>query len=136
MRELATNSVGGTVAVLNQLGANGASADLVAQGKQVAYTSFLDAAHVTSIMSMVLVLVAALVVWFLLPPITPPQQGARPGPGGQAPVEGSTDAEHPQFGDAHSRTEADADAVKLEESYVAEAAAEFEAAPVGETERS
>ena len=44
---------------------------------------------------MVLVLVAALVVWFLLPPITPPQQGARPGAGGQAPAEGSTDAEHP-----------------------------------------
>jgi MFS transporter, DHA2 family, multidrug resistance protein len=136
VRDLATNSVGGTVAVLNQLGANGASADLVAQGKQVAYTSFLDAAHVTSLMSMVLVLVAALVVWFMLPPITPPKQGARPGAGGQAPAEGSTDAEHPTFGDAHDRSEADADALKLEESYIAESAAEFEAAPVGETDRA
>ena len=85
---------------------------------------------------MVMVLVAALVVWFMLPPITPPQRGDHPGPGGQAPVEGSTDGEHPHFGDAHSRAEADAEAVELEKSYVAEAAAEFQATPPGETDRA
>ncbi len=85
LRELATNSVGGTVSALDTLGGSGLPADVVAQGKQVAYQSFLDAAHVTSLISMVMVLVAALVVWFMLPPITPPQRGDHrsgwPGPG-------------------------------------------------------
>ena len=138
VRELATNSVGGTVAVLNQLGTNGAPAELVAQGKQVAYTSFLDAAHVTSLMSMVLVLVAALVVWFMLPPITPPQRGAHGAPGGSetSPTDQTPEDEHGAFGDARTRAEANAEAEHIEEAYATEAAEEYGSASVGEPERS
>ena len=78
--DLAKNSVGGTTAVLQGLADQGAPADVVAQGQQVAYDSFLNASHITGIISTVLVLVAALVVWFLLPPITPPQKGGHGGP--------------------------------------------------------
>lgn len=119
--DAATNSVGGTVRVLQTLEANGAPAELVAQGKAIAFDSFLSATHVTSLISMALVLVAALVVWFLLPPITPPQKMAAAAPGtgeGRA-------HEHPHVGEAHSRAEADAEAVELEGTYATEAAEEY-----------
>ncbi len=137
VRELATNSVGGTVAVLDQLGANGAAADLVAQGKQVAYDSFLGAAHVTSLISMVLVLIAAIVVWFLLPPIAQPQRGGHSGAEAPAPGAGiGPDGEHPLVGAAHSAAEADLEAERLEESYLAEVVGELGGEPVTEPERS
>ncbi len=146
VRELATNSVGGTVAVLDQLGANGASADLVAQGKQVAYDSFLDAAHVTSLISMVLVLIAALVVWFMLPPIAQPQRGGHGEAEAQPPGSGlGPDGEHPVVGAAHNAAEADLEAERLEDSYLAEVVGELGGElggeplggePVAEPERS
>lgn len=122
--DAATNSVGGTVRVLDTLAANGAPAELVAQGKSIAFDSFLSAAHVTSLISMSLVLLAAAVVWFLLPPITPPQKG-RPagGPGGAG-------HEHPHVGEAHNRDEADAEAAALQDTYASEAAEEYRAKAV------
>ncbi len=128
--DAATNSVGGTVRVLDSLAANGAPAELVAQGKAIAFDSFLSAAHVTSLISMALVLVAALVVWFLLPPITPPQKGRPAGPGGPG-------HEHPHVGEAHTREEANAEAAALEDTYATEAAEEYIAPTAkGEAERS
>ncbi|MFC6238918.1 MFS transporter [Longivirga aurantiaca] len=127
--DAATNSVGGTVRVLTDLEANGAPAELVAQGKAIAFDAFLSAAHVTSLISMALVLVAALVVWFLLPPITPPQKGRTAGPG-------TPGHEHPHVGEAHTREEANAEAAALEDTYATEAAEEY-IAPIakGEAER-
>ncbi len=119
--DLAKNSVGGTTAVLQGLADQGAPADVVAQGQQVAYDSFLNASHITGIISTVLVLVAALVVWFLLPPITPPQKG---GHGGPAAKPEAADG-HAGVAAAHSRDEADAAAVELEDSYAAEVAEEY-----------
>ncbi len=117
--DAATNSVGGTLAVLGNLADNGAPADLVKQGTASAFDAFLNAAHVTSLISMSLVLVAAIVVWFMLPPITPPQKGAHaPAPDGET-------HEHPHVGEAHSREEADREAVELEDTYASEAAEEY-----------
>ena len=65
-----------------------------------------------------LVTIAALVVWFMLPPITPPQKGAH-APGGR-PAE-----EHPTVGTAHTRDEANREAAELEDSYAREAAQEY-----------
>jgi hypothetical protein len=124
--DAATNSVGGTVRVLDGLAAQGAPPELVAQGKQVAFDSFVSASHVTSLISLALVVVSALVVWFLLPPITPPQKGAphgapKPDEEGHAGVAG-----------AHTREEADAAAAELEDSYAAEVAEEY-AAPADDS---
>ena len=126
VKELAGNSVIGTVAVLDKAAANGAPAGLVAQGKQVAFDAFISATHVTSLISTVLVVVAGVVVWFLLPPITPPTRGAH-APGGR-PV---PEHEHPHVGEAHSRAEADVEAAGLEEAYALEAAEEYIAPAVG-----
>lgn len=129
VREVATNSVGGTVAVLDHAAAQGAPAELVAQGKQIAFDSFIQASHVTGIISTVVVLAAAAVVWFLLPPIT------TPAPEGQV-ASGRTPAgEHPQFGDASSRAAADVQAEELTSAYAQEAAEEY-GVPVGEGERA
>ncbi len=126
VKDLATNSVIGTVGVLDKAAANGAPADLVAQGKQIAYDAFISATHVTSLISTALVVVAAVVVWFLLPPITPPKKGAH-APGGR-PVE---EHEHALVGAAHTRAEADLEAAELEDTYAAEVAEEYLAPRAG-----
>ncbi len=126
VRELAGNSVIGTVAVLDKAAASGAPADLVAQGKQLAYDAFISATHVTSLISTVLVVVAGLVVWFLLPPITPPTKGAHAPEGRPVP-----DHEHPHVGEAHTRAEANDEAVDLEQTYAFEAAQEYDASTTG-----
>jgi len=72
------------------------------------------------------VVIAALVVWFMLPPITPPQKGAH-APGGR-PVNHGDDHETPHVGAAHTRQEANAEAAELEDAYAREAAEEYEAA--------
>ena len=69
-----------------------------------------------------LVLIAALVVWFLLPPITPPQRGGHGVPGGDT-ARGRRPTEHRALGRASTRAEADAEAAHVEAAYVAEAAA-------------
>jgi hypothetical protein len=42
-----------------------------------AYDAFLGAAHVSSFISLAVIVLAALIVGFLLPPITPPAKGDR-----------------------------------------------------------
>jgi EmrB/QacA subfamily drug resistance transporter len=117
--ESARTSVGATSGLLDSLAAQGAPAEAVAQGKQVAFDSFVSASHVTSLISLVLVAISALVVWFLLPPITPPRKGAH-GPAGDRPAEG-----HGEIGRSHDRADADAAAGELEDSYAAEVAEEY-----------
>ncbi len=128
-RELATNSVIGTVQVLDKAAAAGAPADLVAQGKQIAFESFLNASHITGLISTALVFLAACIVWFVLPPITPPQKGAH-APGGRpadanAHSDGVEPYEHPHVGTAHDRAEANVHAAELEDTYARESAEEY-----------
>ena len=120
VRELAGNSVIGTVAVLDKAAAAGAPAGLVEQGKQFAYDAFISATHVTSLISTALVVVAGLVVWFMLPPITPPRKGGHDLEGPE-----EQDHEHPRVGEARDRAEADLQAAGLERTYTLEAAEEY-----------
>ncbi|MFM9135677.1 MAG: MFS transporter [bacterium] len=74
-RTAASESIVATDAVLSTMQANGAPADLVSTIRQGAFDAFITASHVTYLISVTLVIVAALVVGFLLPKITPPQKG-------------------------------------------------------------
>jgi EmrB/QacA subfamily drug resistance transporter len=120
--DAATNSVGGTVGVLDSLAAQGAPPALVEQGKQVAFDSFVSASHLTSWISVVLVGISAVVVWFLLPHITPPKAGVH-GPARRV----EDEAGHAGVAGAHSQAEADAAAAELEDSYAAEVSDEYTA---------
>jgi EmrB/QacA subfamily drug resistance transporter len=124
VREAATNSVGGTVGVLKAAEAAGADPTVIAQATRAAYDAFLNASHVTGLISTALVFVAAGVVWFMLPPITPPQKAAH---APQAPRGEETDAPHTQAVGAHDRAEADLGAAELEDSYARESAEEYRA---------
>ncbi len=133
VRELATNSVGGTVAVLEKAQAQGIPAPVIDAAKNQAFDAFLNASHVTGLISTVLVFVAAAVVWFMLPPITPPTKGAAPaGPGRPADAD-SVDGPHTQVVGAHDRAEANEAAAELESSYAREAAQEYETPEVERT---
>jgi Na+/melibiose symporter-like transporter len=131
VRELAQNSVGGTVAVLDKAASAGTPVDVIAQGKQIAFDSFLNASHITGLISTALVFIAAIVVWFVLPPITPPQKGGHAPGGRPADANAHADAdavephEHPHVGTAHDRAEANLQAADLEETYAREAAQEY-----------
>ncbi len=70
--EAASESIISAVALLNQVEAAGAPAALVEQGRQGIFEAFISASHITSWISFAIVLIAALVVGFLLPAITPP----------------------------------------------------------------
>jgi MFS transporter, DHA2 family, multidrug resistance protein len=133
-QEAAINSVGGTVRVLEAAGASGLPSSVVASATSGAFDAFLNASRVTGLVSTSLIVVAALVVWFVLPPITPPQKGAhRPADDSG---ERDLDAPHSLAAGAHDRAEADLGAAELEESYAREAAEEYiEPAAVGETDR-
>jgi len=127
--DAARNSVGGTKGVLDALAAQGAPVDVIEQGRQVSYEAFTSASHVTSLISLALVAISALVVWFLLPPITPPKKGAH----GPAKPEGAEG--HGGIGASLDRSEADAAAGELEDSYAAEVAEEYIAPGAGDGER-
>lgn len=122
-KDAMSNSVISTVTVLQEAAAQGLPATVVAATKATAFDSFLNASHVTTLISTGIVVVAALVVWFLLPPITPPQKGAH-APGGR-PANHGDDLELQHVGEARTRDEADAEAAGLEDSYAAELAEEF-----------
>ena len=78
--DAATNSVGGTVARARRPRGQGRAGRTRGAGQgRSRSTRSSRPSHVTGLISTVLVLVAALVVWFLLPPITPPQKGAHGG---------------------------------------------------------
>jgi DHA2 family multidrug resistance protein-like MFS transporter len=123
-KELATNSVGGTVRVIQGAAQQGVPASVLDPARGAAYDAFLNASHVTGLISTALVVIAALVVWFMLPPITPPQQGAhRP--------EGIPSDERETVGLARTRGEADIEAAELEDDYAREAAVEYVPPAVG-----
>lgn len=78
MMEAASESVVAANVILDQAATQGMPEGMVDMFRSAAFTSFLDAAHVTSAISAAVVVVAALVVLFLLPVITPPERGMVP----------------------------------------------------------
>jgi hypothetical protein len=73
--EAASESVVAADVVLNQAAAAGMPQTIVDTLRAGAYESFLSASHVATYISVVMVVIAALVVFFLLPVITPPERG-------------------------------------------------------------
>jgi EmrB/QacA subfamily drug resistance transporter len=125
-KDAMANSVISSVEVLKQAATQGLPSSVVDATKATAFDAFLSASHVTTLISTGIVIIAAFVVWFLLPPITPPQKGAH-APGGR-PANHGDDHESTHVGAAHTREEADAEAAELSDAYVREAAEEYEAA--------
>jgi MFS transporter, DHA2 family, multidrug resistance protein len=76
-KQAATESVVAADQILDKALAQGAPAALIEQMRNGAYEAFLSASHVTSWISFVVIVIAALVVGFLLPQITPPERGDR-----------------------------------------------------------
>lgn len=75
-RAAAQESIVATDAVLDAAAAQGAPSGLLDSIRQAAYDAFLTSSHVTYVISMVLVAVAAIVVVTLLPKIAPPRKDA------------------------------------------------------------
>ena len=73
-KEVASESIIGTVSVLNQAAESGLPAATVAQLQSGAFEAFLNASHITSLISTVIVILAFLIVLFGLPKIDPPQK--------------------------------------------------------------
>jgi len=73
-KEVASESIIGTVSVLNQAAESGLPAATVAQLQSGAFKAFLNASHITSLISTVIVIIAFLIVLFGLPKIDPPQK--------------------------------------------------------------
>jgi EmrB/QacA subfamily drug resistance transporter len=73
-KEIASESIIGTVSVLSQAGESGIPASTVAQLQSGAFEAFLNASHITSMISTVVIVIAFLVVIFGLPKIDPPQK--------------------------------------------------------------
>ena len=71
------------MAVLGEIGDAGLPASALAQAQAGAFEAFLSASHVTSLISMTIVAIAAIIVGFLLPHISPP---TKPMERGVAPV--------------------------------------------------
>ncbi|MGI9196744.1 MAG: MFS transporter [Candidatus Nanopelagicales bacterium] len=71
----ASQSIVATDEVLNTLAAKGVPSDIITTIRNGAYDAFLTSSHATYIISVTLVTIAALVVGFLLPQITPPRKG-------------------------------------------------------------
>lgn len=74
-KEAALESVVAASAVLDNAAAQGTPAAVIDPLRQGAYEAFLSAAHLTSLISMIVIVIGALAVFFLLPKITPPQVG-------------------------------------------------------------
>jgi Na+/melibiose symporter-like transporter len=73
-KEIASESIIGTVSVLSQAGESGIPASTVAQLQSGAFEAFLNASHITSMISTVVIVIALFVVVFGLPKIDPPQK--------------------------------------------------------------
>jgi len=76
-KDAASESIIATVNVLGQAEQNGLPAGLVDTARQGAFEAFLAASHLTSYVSLIVAVIAALVVGFMLPKISPPQKGDR-----------------------------------------------------------
>ncbi len=119
-KNLASESVGSAVQVFQQAAAAGLPASVAAQATTQAFDAFLNASHVTAIVSAVVIFVAAIVVVAILPKITPPSR--RPQTPPAAHHAGSVHRI-----DAPTRAAADAEAAELEDSYPVESTSEFAA---------
>jgi MFS family permease len=126
-KDAMSNSIIATVDVLEKAVGQGLPASAAAAVKADAFTAFLDASHITTLVSASLALLAALIIWFLLPNITPPQKGAHAPAGRPLHTEGEG---HADLGAAQSAEEAAAAAAELEDSYAVEAAEEYAGEPV------
>jgi len=73
-KEIASESIIGTVSVLNQAVESGLPATTVAQLQSGAFEAFLNASHITSMISTGIVIIAFFVVLFGLPKIDPPKK--------------------------------------------------------------
>jgi DHA2 family multidrug resistance protein-like MFS transporter len=71
----ASESIVAADQILNQAVAQGAPVAVIEPLRQGAYEAFLNASHVTSFISLAVIVIAGLAVFFLLPPITPPEKG-------------------------------------------------------------
>lgn len=76
-KQAASESIVAASVILDQAAAQGVPATVVDTLRAGAYEAFLSASHVTSYISLVMIVIAALVVFFLLPVITPPEKGDR-----------------------------------------------------------
>jgi len=83
----ASQSVVAADVILNQAAQQEMPAAMVELLRAGAYESFLSAAHLTSLISALVVAAAALIVLLLLPAITPPERGSGPHPGPEDPTE-------------------------------------------------
>lgn len=119
-RDVATESVGGAVQVIHSI--PGLPASATQQAISFTFDAFLQASHVTSLVSAVMIFIAAAVVIGFLPKIAAPT--AHPG---AAPAPHQPGAVHKL--DADSDSQAEAEAAELEESYAAEAAGQVEPKP-------
>jgi hypothetical protein len=70
-KQAATESVIATMGVLDQATADGLPVAVVNAVREAAYADFLAASHLTSLISVIVVIIAVLVVGFGLPHITP-----------------------------------------------------------------
>ncbi len=120
-KDAMSNSIIATIEVLQRALAQGLPPSLAETVKSGAFTAYLDASHVTTLVSAGLALVSTLLVVFALPHITPPQKGAH-GPVARPGAEGEG---HAHLTDAHTKAEADEAAGELEDSYAREAAEEY-----------
>ncbi len=84
---LASESVGGAVAVLSAAGEAGLPAPVVETATAAAFESFLNASHVTAFVSAGMVLIAAVVMVSMLPKITPPRKDPSVPPAAHEPGE-------------------------------------------------
>jgi hypothetical protein len=76
-KQAATESIVAADQILTQAAAQGAPAAVIEPLRTGAYEAFLSASHVTSYISLGMIVIAALAVFFLLPQITPPEKGDR-----------------------------------------------------------
>lgn len=76
-KQAATESIIAADQILSQAQAQGVPKGVIDPLRAGAYEAFLSAAHVTSYISLGVIVIAALAVFFLLPPITPPEVGDR-----------------------------------------------------------
>ena len=76
-RQAAVESIVAADQILTQASAQGIPDAVIEPLRTGAFEAFLSASHVTSYISLVMIVIAALIVFFLLPQITPPEKGDR-----------------------------------------------------------
>ena len=74
-KQAAAESIVAADAILTQASAQGVPAAVIDPLRAGAYDAFLSASHVASYISLAVIVIAGLVVFFLLPVITPPERG-------------------------------------------------------------